>query len=215
MSKFFQVPSTLLNHPVKNCSFQWHHVSRHHARGTIPRNWNLCCLHSWFISHEAVVTTHLLRVFCPLRSLLETSDLGEQGCQLVQRHGLCTNFDKEGVSAHALVVLSMSASLPCFVFLTLVCSLLTVPPCHPSHHLQPDKHSTNRYSHVSSTKVLHKDRWLHVSLESQNPSTPANLSSAIVRTCLALQDQSWYSEGVPTYFVIIIDSSPAIRSIIC
>ena len=37
----------------------------------------------------------------------------------MQRHSACTNFDKEGVSAHALVVLSMSASLPCSGLLSL------------------------------------------------------------------------------------------------
>ena len=73
---------------------------------------------------------------------------------------VCTNFDKGSVSAHALVVLSMSASILCFVLLSQVCSLLTVPPCHPSHHpshpQQPDKHSTNCCSHVSSSKVLQR-----------------------------------------------------------
>ena len=63
------------------------------------------------------------------------------------------------MSAHALVVISMSASLPCSGLLSLVCSPLTVPPYHPSHPRpspprQPDKHSTNCYSHVSSSKVL-------------------------------------------------------------
>ena len=41
-------------------------------------------------------------------------------------------------------------------------------------------------------------------------SSPANLSSALVRTRLALKDQSWYSEWFLLYFVSVLKAPPSV-----
>ena len=41
-------------------------------------------------------------------------------------------------------------------------------------------------------------------------SSPANISSALVRTRLARKDQSWYAEGFPTHFVSALKAPPSV-----
>ena len=41
VSQWLQISSALLDHPTNGCSFQWHHMSRHHASGSIFRHQDL------------------------------------------------------------------------------------------------------------------------------------------------------------------------------
>ena len=110
----------------------------------------------------SVATSHysLASCLCPPRSLLETFDLGELGCWLLQRHRVCTNFDKEGVSAHAFNV----------GIITLFC-----PPFTGLFSFDGSSLSSITSSSISSPTTgqtfneLLLDRWLHVSIGIAKP----------------------------------------------
>ena len=97
-----ELPPSVAPRAQKPCG--WHEPSKPKSL-LVPFRVGL----AWSSSHNSLASCP-----CPLRLLFEIFDLCEQGCWLVQRHSVCTNFDKEDVSAHALAVPSIYPALSSF-----------------------------------------------------------------------------------------------------